>query len=260
MKLRTIAEWPVAKWPVAKWGVAKWSVAKSWWRARPARIALAVLGLAAAFAAPARAQTNEQELNRYIEDSLRVIRQKGPASGSLYVSTGFLGEVSRDPKAAQVGDLVTVQIVEQASALTSGATAQSRASSADNAITRFLGIPGVSGPLANLLQSSGDSSLQGQGSTSRQTSVTAVLTTHVTHVMPNGNIIIEGGKEIAVNSERQVVWLRGVVRPADLSPENSVASSRIALMDLRVNGRGVVNDAIRRPNILYRILQKILPF
>jgi flagellar L-ring protein precursor FlgH len=62
--------------------------------------------------------------------------------------------------------------------------------------------------------------------------------------MPNGNLIIEGGKEIAVNSERQVVWLRGVVRPADLSPENFVASSRIALMDLRVNGRGVVNDAL----------------
>lgn len=205
-------------------------------------------------------QNNEEALNRYIEDSLRVIRQKGPASGSLYVSTGFLAEISRDPKAAQVGDLVTVQIIEQASALTTGATAQSRASSTDNVITRFLGIPGPSGPLANLLQSSGDSSLQGQGSTSRQTSVTAVLTTHVTHVMPNGNIIIEGGKEIAVNSERQVVWLRGVVRPADLSPENSVASSRIGLMDLRVNGRGVVNDAIRRPNFLFRLFQWILPF
>lgn len=225
-------------------------------------IAAAVLALwlAAVTGPPLGGQTNEEALNRYIEDSLRVTRQRGPASGSLYVSTGFLAEVSRDPKAAQVGDLVTVQIVEQASALTSGTTAQSRASSNDNVITRFLGIPGPSGPLANLLQSSGDSSLQGQGSTSRQTSVTAVLTTHVTHVMPNGNIIIEGGKEIAVNSERQVVWLRGVVRPADLSPENSVASSRIGLMDLRVNGRGVVNDAIRRPNFLFRLFQWILPF
>jgi flagellar L-ring protein FlgH len=223
---------------------------------------VAAILIAALLAPPlgAQNQNNEEALDRYIEDSLRVTRQNGPATGSLYVSTGFLGEVSRDPKAAQVGDLVTVQIVEQASALTSGATEQARASSNDNAITRFLGLPGARSPLGNLLQSSGDSSLQGQGSTSRQTSVTAVLTTHVTHVMPNGNIIIEGGKEIVVNSERQVVWLRGVVRPADLSSENSVASSRIALMDLRVNGRGVVNDAIRRPNILYRILQKIMPF
>jgi flagellar L-ring protein precursor FlgH len=225
-----------------------------------ARSAVAAALLAAWLAWPLGAQTNEEALNHYIEDSLRVIRQNGPASGSLYLSTGFLGEVSRDPKAAQVGDLVTVQIVEQASALTSGATAQNRASSSDNAITRFLGIPGVRSPLGNLLQSAGESSLQGQGSTSRQTSVSAVLTTHVTHVMPNGNIIVEGGKEIVVNSERQVVWLRGVVRPADISPDNSVASSRIGLMDLRVNGRGVVNDAIRRPNFLFRLFQRILPF
>ncbi len=215
---------------------------------------------AVAFTAPLGAQNNEQELNRYIEDSLRVTRQNGPAAGSLYVSTGFLGEVSRDPKAAQVGDLVTVQIAEQASALTSGATAQARTSSADSSIPALLGIPGARNPLVNLLSSTGDSSLQGQGSTSRTTSVTAVLTTHVTHVMPNGNIIIEGGKEILVNSERQVVWLRGVVRPADITPGNAVPSSRIGLMDLRVNGRGVVDDAIRRPNLLYRILQKILPF
>jgi flagellar L-ring protein precursor FlgH len=221
---------------------------------------LAALVLAALAVQPLGAQNNEEALNRYIEDSLRVTRQNGPARGSLYVSTGFLGEISRDPKAAQVGDLVTVQIVEQASALTSGATAQSRASSTDNGITHLLGLPGAASPLVNLLQSSGDSSLQGQGSTSRQTSVTAILTAHVTHVMPNGNLIIEGGKEILVNSERQVVWLRGAVRPADLSPENSVPSSRIGLMDLRVNGRGVVNDAIRRPNILARILQRILPF
>jgi len=221
-------------------------------------VAAGVIG--ALCATPAKAQSNEAALDRYIEDSLRVIRQSGPPKGSLYVSTGFLAEVSRDPKAAQVGDLVTVQIVEQASALTSGSTAQSRSSEANNAITNFLGIPGPRSPLTNLLQLGGDSSLQGQGSTSRQTSVSAVLTAHVTHVMPNGNLIIEGGKEIAVNSERQVVWLRGVVRPADLSPENFVASSRIALMDLRVNGRGVVNDAIRRPNILFRFFQKILPF
>jgi flagellar L-ring protein FlgH len=222
--------------------------------------ALAGIALALAPRLAAQNNNNEEALNRYIEDSLRVTRQNGPASGSLYVSSGFLAEVSRDPKAAQVGDLVTVQIVEQASALTSGSTAQARTSSANNSIGTLLGIPGARSPLVNLLGSSGDSSLQGQGSTSRTTSVTAVLTTHVTHLMPNGNIIIEGGKEILVNSERQIVWLRGVVRPADISPENSVPSSRIGLMDLRVNGRGVVNDAIRRPNLLYRIFQKILPF
>jgi flagellar L-ring protein precursor FlgH len=102
--------------------------------------------------------------------------------------------------------------------------------------------------------------LDGQGSTSRQTSVAATMTAQVSHVMPNGNLVIEGAKEIAVNSERQLVWLRGVVRPADLNPDNSVSSNRIAMMDLRVNGKGVVNAAIKQPNIVYRILKGLLPF
>ena len=78
--------------------------------------------------------------------------------------------------------------------------------------------------------------------------------------MPNGNLVIEGVKEVLVNSERQVVWLRGMVRQVDLLPDNSVRSDRIAMMELRINGKGVVNDAIRRPNLLVRIFKKVLPF
>jgi flagellar L-ring protein FlgH len=50
------------------------------------------------------------------------------------------------------------------------------------------------------------------------------------------------------------------VRPADLAHDNSVPSDRLAQMDIRLNGKGVVGDAIRRPNILYRLLLGILPF
>ena len=78
--------------------------------------------------------------------------------------------------------------------------------------------------------------------------------------MPNGNLVIEGVKEIAINSERQLVFIRGVARPVDLAQDNSIRSDRIAMMDLRVNGKGVVNDAIKRPNLLFRIIKGILPF
>jgi flagellar L-ring protein precursor FlgH len=87
-----------------------------------------------------------------------------------------------------------------------------------------------------------------------------VVTAHVVEVMPNGNLIIEGTKEISVNAERQLVVIRGVVRQADLRTDNSVFSDRVALMDLRVNGKGVVNESIRRPNALYRIFRRFLPF
>ena len=54
--------------------------------------------------------------------------------------------------------------------------------------------------------------------------------------------------------------MREMVRPTDLAADNSVRSDRVAMMELRINGKGIVNDAIRRPNILMRVLKKILRF
>ena len=208
----------------------------------------------------ANGQSSEETLSHHIEESLRVTRRRGPSAGSLFTSRSYLAELGRDPKAASVGDLVTIQVVEQASALSSGATSSSRSSSSNNSVTSLLGALNPAGTLANLARSSGENSLDGQGTTSRQTSVTATITAVVTHVMPNGNLVIEGVKEIAINSERQLVFIRGVARPVDLAQDNSIRSDRIAMMDLRVNGKGVVNDAIKRPNLLFRIIRGILPF
>ncbi|HMC61985.1 MAG TPA: flagellar basal body L-ring protein FlgH, partial [Candidatus Solibacter sp.] len=65
---------------------------------------------------------------------------------------------------------------------------------------------------------------------------------------------------VQINSEHQTVTVRGVLRPADLASDNSVPSDRLAQMEIRLNGKGVVGDAIRRPFILYRILLGLLPF
>ncbi len=212
-------------------------------------------------AAPLAGQTETAaaELDAYIERSVALRERDAPSAGSLFTDNGFLAEVARDPRAARVGDLVTVVVAEQASALSSGATTQSRASDNDSSIGRLLGALSPVGPLPNLLGQSSSSTLQGQASTSRRTAVTAVVTAHVTQVMPNGNLVIEGAKEVAVNAERQTVWLRGVVRQADLSQDNSLTSERVALLDLRVNGKGVVNAAIRRPNPIYRLFKSLLP-
>ena len=72
--------------------------------------------------------------------------------------------------------------------------------------------------------------------------------------------MVAARKEIMVNSEKQIITLRGIVRPDDLSPTNSIPSDRVARMEILVNGRGVVNDAIKRPNFLYRFLLGLLPF
>jgi flagellar L-ring protein FlgH len=79
-------------------------------------------------------------------------------------------------------------------------------------------------------------------------------------VLKNGSLMIEGSKKVAVNSENQTVTVSGIIRPSDVSPVNTVPSDRIANLNIRVDGKGVVNDSIKRPFILYRILMGLLPF
>ena len=79
-------------------------------------------------------------------------------------------------------------------------------------------------------------------------------------MLPNGCLVVEATKNVEINGERQTITVRGVVRPADIDPTNSIQSNRLGELDVRVNGKGVVGDAIRRPFILYRLLLGLLPF
>ena len=151
-------------------------------------------------------------------------------------------------------------MLDSVSALSKGATASNRTSSAKNTVTALAGTTRAAGPLANLAALGGQTKLDSQGATSRQTTLSTTLTTRVTHVLSNGNLVLEGTKDIMVNSERQKVVVRGVIRPNDLSQANHVSSDRLANLEIRVDGKGVVNDAVRRPNFLYRLLLGVMPF
>jgi len=166
----------------------------------------------------------------------------------------------RDVRASQVDDVLTIVVAEQASAVVTGATQTKRVSSTANSITALAGVKSATGALANLANTSGDTELNGQGTTSRTTTITTTLTARVIRVLPNGALVVEASRDLSVNSERQTITVRGVVRPADIDTTNSVQSTRVAQLEVRINGKGVVGDAIRRPNILYRLLLGLLPF
>jgi flagellar L-ring protein FlgH len=182
-----------------------------------------------------------------------------PTPGSLYSSNGQLANVARDLRAFQVDDLVTVLVSDRASAISKGSTSASRNSSANYGINAAYG-PINSSKLTSLAGTKGGYDLTGEGTTSRENALTTNLTARVTHVLPNGNLVVQGLKEVGTNSERQTVEVRGIIRPFDVLAGNFVRSDRLASMQILVNGKGVVGDAIRRPNILYRVLLGLLPF
>ena len=165
-----------------------------------------------------------------------------------------------DVRASQVDDLITIVVNESASAVAQGTTKTQRQSSLNSSITAAGGPTKAAGALANLATLNTQSALNGQGATTRSTTLSTTLSARVTHVLPNGYLVIEATKEVDVNSENQLVSVRGVVRPEDLAVNNIINSSQIAQMELKINGKGVVNDAVRRPFILWRALMGILPF
>ncbi len=201
-------------------------------------------------------------LDKYIQESLsnQPVMPAQPTAGSLWAPTSRLTDLSADIRAVQVNDLVTIVVSESASAVATGATKTSRVSSVAASITSLLGPKSATGALSNLANSSNDIELNGQGSTSRGTSLSTTLSARVTHVLPNGYLVLEGSKDVQVNSEFQHVLVRGIIRPADLSPGNVITSNQLAQMEIRVDGKGVVGDAIKRPFILWRVLLGLLPF
>jgi flagellar L-ring protein precursor FlgH len=203
----------------------------------------------------------ESPLERYVREVNQRSHQDANASpGSLYSTGARLADTSRDLRANQIYDLVTIVVSDRASAVSKGVTNTARKSSAKTSVNSLAGPIKAGAALPNLLSLSNNQQLQGQGTTSRESTLTTTLTAEVAAVLPNGNLVVEGEKEIIINSERQTVTVRGIIRPDDLSPVNSVQSDRLARLEVRVNGKGVVNDAVKRPFFLYRLLLGLLPF
>jgi flagellar L-ring protein precursor FlgH len=196
----------------------------------------------------------------YAKDAEERGRSEFRLPGSIWQPGAALGGLARDPKAELVDDLVTIVVAENASAVSTGTTKTSRQSSSGYSITSLLKPTKATGPLANLLNTSGNSALNGQGTTSRDVTLTTTLSGRVVQVLPNGYLVVEGSKSVVINSETHLVTVRGVARPVDITPANEITTEHLAQMEVRINGKGVVNDAIKRPFILYRLLMGLLPF
>ena len=157
-------------------------------------------------------------LDQYLEQARRGGAVPGVVAGpgSTWSPDARLFDIATDLRASRVNDIVTVIVQEKASAVSQGTVSSERSSSANSSINALGGIPSQVGALQNLLSLGGDRTLDGKGETSRHTLLTATMAARVAEVLPNGNLVIEGEKSVTINSEVQVIQLRGVVRPYDV--------------------------------------------
>ncbi|MCX6345960.1 MAG: flagellar basal body L-ring protein FlgH [Armatimonadetes bacterium] len=144
-------------------------------------------------------------------------------------------------RAAKVGDILTILIVESASSSASASTDAKKTSSSSVG-------PGI-GPIISsipVLSYGGNDSLKGSGSTKRDMSFTTTMTVKVTKVDEAGNLEIEGTRTVQTNKEKEEVKLTGLVRPQDVTAENTIMSSSIANAQITHTGKGPVGDTQKK--------------
>ena len=177
-----------------------------------------------------------------------------PTPAALWMA-GLMGDL----RARNVNDLVTVQVVETITAQGSADSSLDKSSKGSASVSNLFGLeskyPGWLDP-TSLASLGASTTFKGGGNTSRSGSLSAVMTARVADVLPNGNLVLEGVREIEINGDRQIVVLTGVVRPADIGPGNVVTSTAIGQMRIRYFGRGLIKDNLQ-PGWLVRVLNKI---
>jgi len=178
--------------------------------------------------------------------------------GSLWSPSSALGDFSSDYKAHHLNDTITIQVAVQTTAAQSGTVDSERSFTTNSAITGIMGkTPKATNPL---LAGNSASTLKGQGSTASNTTFQTNLTGQVIAVLPNGNLVVEAQRQIFMNNQHENIVVRGMIRPGDIGPGNTVPSTALSNLEIEMKGKGIISDGVRPPHFITRILTWLLNF
>jgi flagellar L-ring protein FlgH len=228
-------------------------------------VALALLAASSLFASPLNKlkphpKTPEQLRAEYIA---RLQQQYLPAAdnstvGSLWSPQSPLGDFSVDYKAHNLNDTITILVAVQTTAAQSGTVDSERSLTSSSSITGLLGrTPSAVNPL---LSGQSASVLKGHGSTASNTTFATSLTGQVIAVLPNGSLVVQAERQIFMNNQHENIVLRGMIRPGDIGPSNTVPSSALSNLEIEMKGKGIIADGVRPPNAITRAVLWLLNF
>jgi flagellar L-ring protein precursor FlgH len=208
----------------------------------------------------AKATPPEVSLKSYVQRVRAEHAAEEHAQGSIWAPTGQLVRLGTDVKAYRLHDVVSVVVAESLTAETDGGVKNARASSANSGLTSLFGALKTSNALQNLVGMSASSGLTASGQSTTDSSLVTTFGAEVVDVLPNGMLVVQATRELTFSQQTQLIKLRGLVRPEDVSAQNQVLSTAMTDLELEVTGKGIVNDTTYRQNPLVRWLEKILIF
>lgn len=172
----------------------------------------------------------------------------------------------RDQRAADVGDIITIVIVIDDQATVNNETKRARNNTENLGVSSFLGyeasfnriLPQAINP-SNLVDASSQTDSTGTGSISRAETIELKIAGVISQILPNGNMVLHGRQEVRVNYEVRDLQIAGVIRPEDITSENTITFDKIAEARVAYGGRGMISD-FQQPRYGAQILDILLPF
>jgi flagellar L-ring protein precursor FlgH len=212
---------------------------------------------AGCFTKQVRTPVASEKLEEFLRDARKTPAPSVSAQNSLWNNSAAY--LVSDYKARMPGDLVTVVVRESTDAVSTATADNARNSQMSTTIPQLYGVEGRVKELPNLVNGQGSSTFSGKGTTTRQSTLSATVSSRVREVLPNGDLVIEGYRDVRIHNENQSISLSGIVRPRDITPANEVPSSAVAYMEIKLQGKGLVTDNLK-PGWLFRLLRGITPF
>jgi len=173
-----------------------------------------------------------------------VMPELAPATGGAIYREGGATRQFEDLRAANVGDILTVRLVESTAATLQSNTSTSKSTEASLTTPTFLGRP-VTRDGTALFDGSlgGEQGFQGSGSSAQSNSLQGNVTVTVVERYPNGNLRIRGEKRVLLNQGNEFIRVDGIVRSYDIEPDNSVPSAKVADARITYSSKGVLAAA-----------------
>ncbi len=178
------------------------------------------------------------------------------ANGAIF-QAGWHRGLFEDPRARHLGDTLTVQIEERLSAKQSSTSSLDRKGNVEAGFSAFpftsrhaLGKVGVNGSSAN--------AFEGKGATGSDNSFSGTITVTVVEVLPNGNLVVAGEKQVGINQNVETLRFAGVVNPVTIQAGNVVSSTQVADARMQVRGQGDI-DRAQTTGWLSRFFLSFLP-
>ncbi len=221
------------------------------------KVMLAVLGVLVWTGCITTQSSTKTTISSPHEVSQQALQPPATTEGSLW-SAKRSTHLFSDLKARNVGDIVTINVVESATASKNATTKTSRESEMAAKWTGVL--QKMTGDWVGGEVSAGlNNNFDGKGETTRSSQLAAYITAQVIQVLPNGYLVIQGHRQVRVNNENQIINVQGVIRTEDINANNIVLSTYIADARIELIGEGVISDK-QRPGWLARILDWVWPF